>query len=69
MKSILERGESVAFTIDGPRGPKYLAKPGPVGLSKVTSIPMAAFYVALGSSCAENVGRLSRNRFQKRWSG
>jgi lysophospholipid acyltransferase (LPLAT)-like uncharacterized protein len=50
MKSVLERGESVAFTSDGPRGPKYVAKPGPVGLSKVTSIPMAAFYVALGNS-------------------
>ena len=49
MKSVLERGESVAFTIDGPRGPKYVAKPGPVGLSKVTSIPMAAFYVALSN--------------------
>ena len=49
-KSVLERGESVAFTIDGPRGPKYVAKPGPVGLSKVTSIPMAAFYVALSNS-------------------
>jgi lysophospholipid acyltransferase (LPLAT)-like uncharacterized protein len=50
MKTFLERGESVAFTIDGPRGPKYVAKPGPVGLSKVTGIPMAAFYVALGNS-------------------
>jgi lysophospholipid acyltransferase (LPLAT)-like uncharacterized protein len=50
MKSVLERGESVAFTIDGPRGPKCVAKPGPVGLSKVTSIPMAAFYVALSNS-------------------
>jgi lysophospholipid acyltransferase (LPLAT)-like uncharacterized protein len=50
MKTVLERGESVAFTIDGPRGPKYVVKPGPVGLSKVTSIPMAAFYVALGNS-------------------
>jgi len=49
MKSVLERGESVAFTIDGPRGPKYVAKPGPVGLSKVTGIPMATFYVALSS--------------------
>jgi lysophospholipid acyltransferase (LPLAT)-like uncharacterized protein len=47
MKSILENGESVAFTIDGPRGPKYVAKPGPVGLSKITGIPMSAFYVAL----------------------
>ena len=50
MKSVLERDESVAFTIDGPRGPKYEAKPGPVGLSKVTSVPIAAFYVALSNS-------------------
>jgi len=50
MKSVLERGESVAFTIDGPRGPKYVAKPGPVGLSKVTGHPMAAFYVALSNA-------------------
>jgi len=50
MKSVLEGGESVAFTIDGPRGPKYVAKPGPVGLSKITGIPMAAFYVALSNA-------------------
>ncbi|MFY9559208.1 MAG: lysophospholipid acyltransferase family protein [Terriglobales bacterium] len=50
MKSVLERGASVAFTIDGPRGPKYVAKPGPAGLSKVTGIPMAAFYVALSNA-------------------
>jgi lysophospholipid acyltransferase (LPLAT)-like uncharacterized protein len=47
MKNVLERGETVAFTIDGPRGPKYVAKPGPVRLSKLSGIPMAAFYVAL----------------------
>lgn len=47
MKDVLERGESVAFTIDGPRGPKYVAKPGPVLLSKMTGLPMSAFYVAL----------------------
>lgn len=47
MKSEVERGATVAFTIDGPRGPKYVAKPGPVRLAKITSVPMAAFYVAL----------------------
>jgi lysophospholipid acyltransferase (LPLAT)-like uncharacterized protein len=50
MKSVLEQGESVAFTIDGPRGPKYVAKPGPVRLSKVSGVPMAAFYVALSDA-------------------
>ncbi len=50
MKTVVESGESVAFTIDGPRGPKFVAKPGPVGLSKVTGIPMSAFYVALSDA-------------------
>lgn len=47
MKSVLETGDTVAFTIDGPRGPRYVAKPGPVRLSKISGLPMAAFYVAL----------------------
>jgi len=47
MKSVLGDGESVAFTIDGPRGPKYVAKAGPVTLSQISGRPMAAFYVAL----------------------
>ena len=50
MKSVLEEGETVAFTIDGPRGPKFVAKPGPVTLSKISGLPMAAFYVALGDA-------------------
>ena len=43
----LERGVSVVFTIDGPRGPKYVAKPGPALLSRASGVPMAAFYIAL----------------------
>jgi lysophospholipid acyltransferase (LPLAT)-like uncharacterized protein len=50
MRNVLEQGESVAFTIDGPRGPKYVAKPGPVKLSKMTGLPMGAFYVALSNA-------------------
>jgi lysophospholipid acyltransferase (LPLAT)-like uncharacterized protein len=46
LKDVLEQGESVAFTIDGPRGPRYVAKAGPVTLSQITGLPMAAFYVA-----------------------
>jgi lysophospholipid acyltransferase (LPLAT)-like uncharacterized protein len=49
MESELEKGETVAFTIDGPRGPKYVAKPGPVTLSKISGRPMAPFYVALSN--------------------
>jgi lysophospholipid acyltransferase (LPLAT)-like uncharacterized protein len=43
----IEHGFSVAFTIDGPRGPQYVAKPGPVLLAKLTGIPIVPFYIAL----------------------
>jgi lysophospholipid acyltransferase (LPLAT)-like uncharacterized protein len=47
MHTALDQGRHVAFTIDGPRGPKYVAKPGPTLLSRNTQKPVAAFYVAL----------------------
>ena len=47
LKRRLGEGKAVAFTVDGPRGPKYVAKPGPVMLSRTTALPMAAFYVAI----------------------
>jgi hypothetical protein len=43
----IEQGFSVAFTIDGPRGPRYVAKPGPVLLAKITGAPIVPFYIAL----------------------
>ena len=54
LKTQLEQGAPVAFTIDGPRGPKYVAKPGPVLLSRATTLPMAAFYVALSDAWVLN---------------
>ena len=50
LRSQLEQGIPVAFTIDGSRGPKYVAKPGPVLLSRASALPMAAFYVALSDA-------------------
>lgn len=47
MRRELEQGHSAAFTIDGPRGPKFVAKQGPVFLASSTGAPMAAFYIAL----------------------
>ncbi len=47
MRREIEAGEAVAFTIDGPRGPRYVAKPGPVFLARATGAPMAAFHIAL----------------------
>lgn len=46
-KREVEQGWTVAFTIDGPRGPRHVAKPGPVLLSGATGVPMATFYVAV----------------------
>ena len=54
LKSQLAKGNPVVFTIDGPRGPKYVAKPGPVLLSRVATVPMAAFYVALSDAWVLN---------------
>jgi hypothetical protein len=50
LKNRLEQGSPVVFTIDGPRGPKYVAKPGPVLLSRISAFPMAALYVALSDA-------------------
>src|SRR5882672_4027063 len=38
MRREVEGGEAVAFTIDGPRGPRYVAKPGPVLLAQATGV-------------------------------
>ncbi len=47
MRREVERGWAVAFTIDGPRGPRYVAKPGPVVLARATGAPMVAFHIAI----------------------
>jgi lysophospholipid acyltransferase (LPLAT)-like uncharacterized protein len=45
MRREIENGHPVAFTIDGPRGPRYVAKPGPVLLAKKTGAPICCFYI------------------------
>jgi len=47
MHTEIEQGHSVAFTIDGPRGPVYVAKPGPVLLARNVRLPIIPFYVAV----------------------
>ncbi len=47
METMVKAGGAVAFTIDGPRGPRYVAKKGPVMLARLTGIPITAFYVAI----------------------
>jgi hypothetical protein len=47
MNRVLVNGHIAAFTIDGPRGPRYVAKPGPVLLAKMSGVPILCFYLAV----------------------
>jgi lysophospholipid acyltransferase (LPLAT)-like uncharacterized protein len=47
MHDVIENGFSVAFTADGPRGPRYVTKPGPILLARNTGVPIVAFHIAL----------------------
>jgi lysophospholipid acyltransferase (LPLAT)-like uncharacterized protein len=46
MIRVMRRGRPTAFTIDGPRGPRYVAKPGAVLLAKATGAPIICFHIA-----------------------
>jgi len=43
----LQSGVDVAFTIDGPRGPRYVAKSGSVLLSRATGAAILCFHIAV----------------------
>lgn len=45
MKQHLEQGCDVAFTIDGPRGPRFVAKPGPIWLARRTGDAIFCFHI------------------------
>jgi lysophospholipid acyltransferase (LPLAT)-like uncharacterized protein len=47
MAQSLEAGRHVGFTIDGPRGPRYVAKPGPVILARRTGRPISVFHIGV----------------------
>jgi lysophospholipid acyltransferase (LPLAT)-like uncharacterized protein len=47
MQTYVGSGMGAAFTIDGPRGPRYVAKRGPVQLAKATGVAITPFYVAV----------------------
>ena len=47
MAKRLEEGADAAFTIDGPRGPRYIAKPGPVMLARRSGRPIVLFHIGL----------------------
>jgi len=47
MNKLLAEGNGVAFTIDGPLGPRYVAKKGPVLLARMSGVAITAFSVAV----------------------
>jgi lysophospholipid acyltransferase (LPLAT)-like uncharacterized protein len=47
MTQRIKQGLDCGFTIDGPRGPRYVAKVGPVLLARMTGAPIIVFHVAV----------------------
>ncbi len=47
MRRLVTNHLGVAFTVDGPRGPRYVAKRGPVLLASITGVPITCFYVGV----------------------
>jgi lysophospholipid acyltransferase (LPLAT)-like uncharacterized protein len=45
LKHILDSGRTAIFTADGPRGPIYQTKMGPVKLAQITGAPIGAFHL------------------------
>lgn len=45
MKNAVERGHAAIFTADGPRGPIYRTKMGPIKLAQMTGYPAVSFYL------------------------
>jgi len=47
LRRALEDGWTVAFTLDGPRGPRRKVKPGPSGLARSSGLAMTTFHAAV----------------------
>jgi lysophospholipid acyltransferase (LPLAT)-like uncharacterized protein len=45
LQSVLQQGQPVVFTADGPRGPIYQTKIGPIKLAQLTAEPIGSFYL------------------------
>ena len=54
MRRALEEGWTVAFTLDGPRGPRHKVKPGPVALGRATGIALTTFHAAVDKGIVLN---------------
>ena len=54
LRRALGEGWSVAFTLDGPRGPRHKVKPGPVALARSSGVPLTMFHAAVDKAWVLN---------------
>ncbi len=47
LRRALGDGWTVAFTLDGPRGPRHKVKPGPAALGRSAGVPLSMFHVGV----------------------
>jgi hypothetical protein len=47
LRRALGEGWTVAFSLDGPRGPRRKVKPGPVALGRSAGVPLSMFHAAI----------------------
>ena len=45
LANVIETGRTAIFTADGPRGPLYQTKMGPIKLAQTTGVPIGAFHL------------------------
>jgi len=54
LRRALEDGWTVAFTLDGPRGPRRKVKPGPVALARSSGMALTMFHAAVDKAWVLN---------------
>jgi lysophospholipid acyltransferase (LPLAT)-like uncharacterized protein len=54
LRRALADGWTVAFTLDGPRGPRHKVKPGPVALARSSDVPLTMFHAAVDKAWVLN---------------
>jgi hypothetical protein len=54
LRRSLQEGWTVAFTLDGPRGPRHKVKPGPVALARSSGVPLTMFHAAVDKAWVLN---------------
>jgi lysophospholipid acyltransferase (LPLAT)-like uncharacterized protein len=54
LRRSLGDGWTVAFTLDGPRGPRHKVKPGPVALARSSGVPLTMFHAAVDKAWVLN---------------